>query len=218
MLAGRATKLAIRVMSTNTKVETVFIVTNDLNSKSPWSPAVQCVNNINYIKLGRWDRHFTRFVTGRVLDLRRGRSHHISCSFLDDLQEQIHNTSAEVINHILSGDTQDGSDVNDPKEGKGGKPKRKRAARPGDKHLAPSFITVTLHAVEHMGECFPERSVKALWSVKGPDMWLELDAAVLEHVRLAILASQAAGEASRNKRAKKDDPASKEEAQGEDDL
>ena len=55
--------------------------------------------------------------------------------------------------------------------------------------LAPPTVEIILPEVSFGDAEFKARSVRALWGVKSTELWVFLDADVLEHIRMGILKS-----------------------------
>ncbi|CAJ1370872.1 unnamed protein product [Effrenium voratum] len=163
----------------NTRIASQVLINNDMTKKQPWLPEVKEVSGLHFVKLHKWDRGFTRYVSGKCLDLRKGHACNIGCDFLDNLQSKVHEASKEAVKRVLDAEVEE-QDAGKPK------PKRRRIVRADDKHLGPEWITVHLPP---LGE-FHAIDVRILWSVKGADLWVELNSDVLEYIRQAILESQ----------------------------
>lgn len=153
------------------------VITNEGNKGQPWHPKIRCVEDRYYVKIQKWCRAFTRFCTGRSLDLRKGKGHSLSkSSFVDDLIVKLHEISVEAARELILAQAETDADRNRAK---------RRKIRPADSALSPHTVMLTLPAVAE----FEEKDIRCLWSVSGADMWVHLEARTLDHIRAGVLRS-----------------------------
>ena len=171
-----------------TTISTTVVIRNSRQQKALWFPTLTKVEGIDFIKLGRWCRDWTRYVTGKALDLRKDKMQCISGRFWDALVADVHRASRDAVQKVL--DEQQEAEAREQGKDVPAK-RRKRAVCENDRFLAPATVSVCLPAVGST----PEKEVQ---------IWLELDALTLEHVREGIVAS---GSPSKGKKRSTMDPA-----------
>ena len=154
----------------NVEIKTVHIIKNDKMKKTPWTPMVRSVEDVPFIEISRWSRQLTLFVTGKALDLRKEKQHQTKADFFQALLTRRNDASQEAYYQATKDETNEGK-------------QKKRKAKPGDHLVAPKCVDVSMPAAGSFGE----RAVKCLWGVGTMSLWLELDAVVLEHLRVGIL-------------------------------
>lgn len=154
-----------------TVIETKLVITNKLNGKSPWFPEAKVVEGITFVKLERLGRDFTRYVSGRSLDLRTGHSFSLNGSYLQKMVMERNNESESAFEVALQ-DSQDDED----------KPK-KRKVKEGDGLLCQPIVHIGLPPVSG----FSNKKVRCLWGVRAMPLWVEAVAESLEHIRAGIL-------------------------------
>ena len=161
-----------RFMAQTCKVETIYKITNDCNSKHPWYPEVCVVNDIPFVQISRFNRDLTRFVTGKALDLRKDKGHTIGGAFIDKIMElrnkASHNAFAEV--------------TQNPEEAECHPRKRPRKAKKSDSLLAPAWVSIVFPSTAQ----FEEGEVKCLWGVGRNPLWIEMQSGVLDHLKDGI--------------------------------
>ena len=170
----------------NISIRTIYEVVNDMNKKRPWTPSTQVIDGRTFVKLNKWCREWTRFVTGSALNLRKSSSTSISCAYWDSLLAERDKVSIASLKEQVVDDT----DLESMKAWK------KRKVKMADSALAPSTILFNLPKYQEHGNSL---QAEALWAVKSPDHWVELTEEVLEHIREGILQSRAAAEDSEGK-------------------
>lgn len=167
-------------------IRTVYEVVNEHNKKRPWTPATQVLDGRPFVKLNKWCREWTRFVTGSALNLRKSSSTSTSCEYWNTLLDERDKVSiASLKEHLV--------DDNDAESVRAWK---KRKVKMADASLAPKTILFNLPKVQEHGNTL---QAEALWGVKSPDIWVELTADVLEHIRQGILESRATIQESNGK-------------------
>ena len=154
----------------NVEIKTVHIIKNDKMKKTMWTPSVRSVDDVPFIEISRWSRQLTLFVTGKALDLRKQKHHQMKADFFTVLSKHRNDASEEAYYQATKDEANEGK-------------QKKRKVKPGDHLVAPKCVDVTMPAAGGFGE----RTAKCLWGVGAMPLWLELDAVVLEHLRVGIL-------------------------------
>ena len=152
------------------EIKTVHIIKNDNMKKTMWTPTVRTVENVPFIEIARWSRHLTLFVTGKALDLRKQKQHQMKADFFHVLLKHRNDASTEAYYEATKDEANEGK-------------QKKRKVKPGDHLVAPQCVDVIMPAAGGFGE----RTAKCLWGVGAMPLWLEMDAVVLEHLRVGIL-------------------------------
>ena len=144
------------------EIQTTFVVKNTCNGKTPWLVTSQQVEGDQYVLLDKWNRDFTKFVTGKALDLRNCDKTSINNDFFDNLLVERNSKSKDAV---------------------------REATQVDEEHGSSSTVEIILPEVSFGDAEFKARSVRALWGVKSTELWVFLDADVLEHIRMGILES-----------------------------
>ena len=151
--------------------------------KSTWLPAVQTVAGDEYIKLSKWDRHLTHFVTSKPLNLHAGGGrplNNINVQWFEDMCSLRLQACNAAVKQVIE-QAADAEGVP--------RPAKIRAATQEDEFLCGRTIVVSAPAVvKEDVEIQAPRSLRLLWAVRG-DLWLELTSGNLEYIRHAIQAS-----------------------------
>ena len=184
MLASAGRALAVMLVNIITKV----VITSELNPKHPWTPETCQLGEHTFAKVCKWNREFTRFATGRALDLRKDKNYCASCGWLDDIVNQRHHQSVAAVQEALQADEHTDADTH--------KSAKKRKVHQRDQNLAPPYVTVTFPRVEFANEVFEEKHVKVGWAVKAPEIWIEMSPEIMGHLQLGIRSSKAAEQAA----------------------
>ena len=158
-----------------TMIEMKLVITNKLNSKSPWLPETQVVEGHTFVKLERLGRDFTRYVSGRSLDLRPANSFSLNGSYLHKMVMERNKESESAYFEVVVQDSQDDLAVD-------AKPK-KRKVKEGDGLLCPPMVHIDLPPATG----FSNKKVMCLWGVGAMPLWVEAAAEFLEHIRAGIL-------------------------------
>ena len=147
--------------------------------RHPWYPCTREVEGRQYLKLLKWDRDLTRFVSGKGMNLSRGRpSNHIGgVRFFTELAE----LRKEACNQAMVKLVRD-SCLEAGQE----PPAKVRPATQSDEWLASRTVVVEVPAAGDMAA----RELRLLWAVRG-DVYMELTKDNLEYVREAIRSSAA---------------------------
>ncbi|CAE7256773.1 unnamed protein product [Symbiodinium sp. CCMP2592] len=156
--------------------------------KATWQPAVQVVSGCNYIKLTKWDRDLTLFVTGKGLRLHSGKEHNINRQWFSTVAELRKEACQESLKRVIKEAAEaEGTPI----------PQKIRAATQQDEYLAGRTVQVLAPAVQNADgdEVHAEHQMTMLWGIKGEQLWVELTTENLNYVRLAILHSSAAAPA-----------------------
>eukprot|EP00439_Symbiodinium_sp_Y106_P061854 s1534_g9.t1 len=147
--------------------------------KKSWQPAVQTVSGCSYLKLNKWDRYLTQFVTGKGMRLHCNKEHNINVQWFHTMVELRRGACQESLSKvILQAAEAEGTPA----------PKKIRQATQQDEYLAGRTVKVQAPCVESQdGEVVHDGlQMQMLWGIKGADLWVELTEANLQYVRLAI--------------------------------
>ena len=152
--------------------------------KKCWQPAVQTVSGCSFIKLNKWDRFLTQFVTGKGLRLHSDKEHNINVVWFHRMAELRRGACQECLTKvILSAAEAEGVPA----------PKKIRLATQQDEYLAGRTVKVQAPRVETQdGEVVHDGlQLQMLWGIKGADLWVEPTEENLHYIRLAIQHSTA---------------------------
>lgn len=173
---GRVGSL-IGMSRSDVEIEMKVVILNKNNKKNPWLATSTDTGGCKFVLLEKWSRDFTKFVTGKALDLRRCETTGINSTYFDHLLRQRNDKSKLAVKEATQVE----------EEGGNAQYVAKRRVTAKDRDPAPPFVEIELPEVCFGGAAFPARSVRVLWNVKSTDLWVELEADVLEHIRLGIL-------------------------------
>ncbi|CAE7205345.1 unnamed protein product [Symbiodinium sp. CCMP2592] len=157
--------------------------------KGVWMPTIEEASGVTFIKLNKWDRQLTQYVTGKSLNLFSGSKkpkNSINVHWfqtMTDLRRQACNDSLKKL-------------IVQAAEASGGKvPEKIRPATQADEFLAGRFVTVQAPPYKDPENPDAEEvdgpQLKLLWKLKTPDVWMELTFENLEYAKKAILGSPA---------------------------
>ena len=171
-------------------IRPVFCVTGG-GLRKPWYPETKEVEGVPYVKLDKWDRGLCMFVTNKALQLKSTDSlHHLNVpgfqTLLDKRQEAC---NMQFHRQMKQAAEQAGEEI-----------KKVRRAREEDKFIAGSAVVASMPAITLGDRSVPATDIKMLWSLKQPEVWVELTVQNLEYVRLSILASLPQEEPVRRRR------------------
>ena len=159
----------------NVEVRSVVTITNDHTKKHPWTPEVRTIEGIPFIHITRLSRELTRFVSGKCLDLRKGKGHSLNGSFIEKLLYRRNEAATAAVEMATEEESKDFKDEKMDKKGK----KTRRVTRQ-DAVLAEPMLEIEVH---------DGLKAKVLFDVGNGPLWIELSAEVLEAVRSGILKS-----------------------------
>ena len=157
--------------------------------KGVWMPTIEVASGVSFIKLNKWDRHLTHYITGKPLNLHAGGKkpkNSINVEWfqtMTDLRRQACNDSLKKL-------------IVQAAEASGGKvPEKIRPATQADEFLAGRFVTVQAPPYKDPenpdAEAVDGPQLRLLWKLKTPDVWMELTLENLEYAKKAILGSPA---------------------------
>ena len=180
-LGGLLAWLDCPLAMSNVQVKSVVTITNDHTKKHPWTPEVQTIENVQFIKVQRLSRDLTRFVSGKCLDLRKEKGHSLNGAYITSLMQLRNEAAAKAVAEATAEDD--------------GAKKRTRRPRPSDRVLVDPFLVITMPNTD--------TDIRVLSGVGTEPLWMELGAEILEKLRDGILASDE-GTRRRNKRQKQE--------------
>ena len=175
--AGPGGLAVYRMTRSDVEIEMKVVIMNNNNKKNPWLATSTDIGGCKFVHLEKWSRDFTKFVTGKALDLRRCEATGINSSFFEHLLGERNRKSKHAVKEATQVE----------EEGGNAQYVAKRRVTAKDKDLAPPFVEIELPEVCFGDVTCAARSVRVLWNVKSTDLWVELDASVLQHIRLGIL-------------------------------
>eukprot|EP00973_Karenia_brevis_P082476 11432245-Karenia_brevis.AAC.1 len=144
---------------------------------------------IEYVLIGKWERSFARFCTGKALDLRSRSKSNINCTFLDQLACDYATACSDAVDAALAvpEDMQDTHQV---------RHKRSRTAKKSDEDIvATSFVEVPVPPMTSDTITIDPKCLRLKFDPPSKGMgrkqvfWVELTVENLEYLRLAVLKS-----------------------------
>eukprot|EP00439_Symbiodinium_sp_Y106_P024521 s8377_g3.t1 len=177
------------------KIYTALCIEGAGLKKKTWQPAIQIVSGTNFVKLQKWDRFLTQFVTGKGLRLHSSKEHNINRQWFHIMAELRREACQESLKRVIVQAAE--SEGNPP-------PQKIRLAMQQDEYLAGRIVQIKAPAVvDKAGQLrHEEHQLQVLWGIKGLDIWIELTEANMQYIRLAILHSEAYIQPPSTKRAK----------------
>ena len=158
--------------------------------KTKWVLDVKVVNDIEFVCLEKWDRHFVQFSTGEALDFRNIEHKSANKRFFDELLAARKAASVEAIKKALEEPTTDEAVESDAK-------KRKRKA-----HYSMSTLNASLVLGPPIVDIVVRGySMRVLCELKSTVLWMELIHANMDFVRKGIQDSDRAGRSWSKKQA-----------------
>lgn len=151
--------------------------------KISWLPETMQVQSHTFVKLSKWDRGVCKIILGRGMYRHKARGEAAGKARADINVQAWHDVAKlrrEACDQKLR---EKFEEVEASLEDQVQQPPQKiRAAQQDDQYLVSRFIDFSLPAVEtERGRRYEETQIKALWQVKGLDLWMELDEKHLEH-------------------------------------
>ncbi|CAE8589899.1 unnamed protein product [Polarella glacialis] len=147
----------------------------------PWVPEVKEIEDMVFVKVHKWDRHFIKFVSSKVLNV--ARQNPANVAFVDELMK-LRNCACDVALIAAMGSPED---EEAPK-----KKQRIRKANEGDGIPLPAWVTI--ECSDLIGTSEGNRSMKVLVEgIRTSAIWVELLPMNLDYIRRAILTSEARG-------------------------
>lgn len=160
-------------------IETVVCI-SEKDNKKKWFPSHKEVEGVQYIKLEKFERGFCLFATGRALELTKERKvNHCNVQGYWDLLE----ARDEACQQLFQRHLQHAAEL------VGEKLEKCRRAREQDQYIAGRTVLATLPRIDKEPWQHPGLSMRMLWSVKSPDIWIELTEENLDYVRRCIRAT-----------------------------
>ena len=163
-----------------------------------WVLDTQEVNDVKFVCLTKWCRHFVQFATGQALDMRASKRVTGNKQFFDQLVKERRLASVAAITNTLHANG-DGDDQSHGRKNK--KRKFSKADLLSSSMIAPSMVDVTIHG----------HTMKALFELRSINqVWIELTMDNMKFVRAGMM--QSAGEGRSWKNNKHDDDANDDES------
>ena len=162
--------------------------------KADWMPKVQLVDNMEFVKLSKWDRDLTRYVSGRGLYLHKRADklqHSINVKWFDEILALRKTECDKRLKEVICSAAVEAGET---------PPEKVRAAVADDEWLCGRHLALDLPPVPG----HPGLSARVLWGVKGADLYMQLTTDNLKYVKAAILASEPS-ERRQSKKAPADD-------------
>lgn len=131
-----------------------------MEGKTPWTPVVKVIGNQQFIHVHKWDRSFTKFMTGKSLDLRAGNNHSIHGTNVGDYLEHLCDLRNIASNNAAIAELSEcGS--------------KKRRIQASDSALVP-VTSISLPEACLDGVTFEPAKVQVAFAISGTtDLWLE---------------------------------------------
>ena len=166
-----------------------------LNGKDLWIPKIKEVGGVRLMHLSKWDRGFTRFLTGKSLDLKSsGKSLNSTAAgpYLEDLfRKKKEASQAAVLKAHDSAHESDSSEV---------KAKAKKRKVTDDMSCFSPLVQISLPAVHD--PWMPERLVQVEFGGQS-DLWMEVNETSLRQLVLGIAECQSKGGRARTSKSMK---------------
>lgn len=124
-----------------------------------WNPTVKVIADQQFVSVHKWDRSFTKFITGQSLDLRAGRNHSIHGTNVGCYLELLCDLRNAASNNAAVAELQECG-------------AKKRRIQSADSALVPT-VCITLPECSLSGETFEPAKVKVAFAISGADLWLE---------------------------------------------
>ena len=165
------------------KIYTAVCIEGAGLKKKTWQPAIQIVSGTKFVKLQKWDRFLTQFVTGKGLRLHGSKEHNINRQWFHTMAELRREACQESLKRVI---VQAACAEGNPP------PQKIRVAMQQDEYLAGRIVQIKAPAVvDRAGQLrHEEHQLQVLWGIKGLDIWIELTEPNLQYIRLAILHSE----------------------------
>ena len=149
----------------------------DLKRKRTWVAETKDVEGITFLKIEKWNRALVAFVTGKPLQLQAEHEvHHLSIPAWTALLDARSIACTESYHTAVR---EAAAAVGDPEP-------KLRAAREADCYLTGRIVNMSLPAVNFNNVAMPAMSMKALWSVSAPELWVELTELNLDYLWLYL--------------------------------
>ena len=152
------------------------------NIKGVWMPETQTVSGFTFIRLSKWCKKLTQYVTGKAMNLHQQRPiNSINVQWFITMQELRRQACNEALKRVIV----------QAAEAEGSKiPEKIRPARQEDEFIAGRTVIVTPPAIEGSDdEAVAPQQLRLLWVLKSADIWVELTIPNMEYVKRAILKS-----------------------------
>ncbi|CAE6937664.1 unnamed protein product [Symbiodinium sp. CCMP2592] len=165
--------------------------------KQPWLPDLQLVGGVEYIKLHKWCRDLTLFVTGTALNFAATSKrpvHNINVQWFEDMKKKRQEACDAAVRKVITEAAE--------AEGKP-LPKRIRQAREEDQFLIGKTVTIFCPEIRNNEDEVLQapKEIQFLWGTKS-DLFMELNADNLDYIRAAIKESTPFVQQISSKRAK----------------
>ncbi|OLQ00277.1 hypothetical protein AK812_SmicGene17089 [Symbiodinium microadriaticum] len=152
------------------------------NIKGVWMPETQTVSGFTFIRLSKWCKKLTQYVTGKAMNLHQQRPiNSINVQWFITMQELRRQACNEALKRVIV----------QAAEAEGSKiPEKIRPARQEDEFIAGRTVIVTPPAIEGSDdEAVAPQQLRLLWVLKSAEIWVELTIPNMEYVKRAILKS-----------------------------
>ena len=151
-----------------------------------WLPEIKEINGIPFMKIRKFDRSSTKWTLGASMDMRwQGKGKSLNARGFDEWVALRKQASQAAVNDVLLQ-----SAKQDPEEE--AKAKKERQVKEDDKDLLPNpWIMVDLPKVTHKEKEHGPLTVKCLYAVQSPDIWVEFSENVLLWFRAMVLSEKA---------------------------
>ena len=167
-------------------------------SKRVWSPDIQEKNELKFMRIHKFCRSLTYFCLGKGLDMRAGKQRSCNTKSFDELLE-LRRAACQKAVIAAKMFQQDGVVDEDEK-----KKASKYQVKEEDKDmLAQPFVTIDVPTKTYHGRTFGPLSVRVLYGIKDPDLWIEFHQDTLLWLRAAFSADHAQGNSGRTRVKKK---------------
>lgn len=172
-----------------------------IDGKEPWIPKVKKIGNAQVMLVSKWDRGFTKFLTGKSLDLTKSSMSLNSTSAGAYIDELVRRRRVACEAAVLEANSTDENE----KENRC-KAKKRRVTVTDSMSVIKPLVDITLPAVTE--PAMPERIVKCAFNT-GHELWVEVNETTLLQIVLGI--QECGVTKGRTRKARKGDAEVKEE-------
>lgn len=159
-----------------------------------WLPEIKEMNGIPFMKITKFDRSLTKWTLGTSMDMRQGKGKSLNVRGFDDWVKLRKQASQAAVNDVLLQ-----SAKQDPEEET--KATKKRHVKEDDKDLLPNpWIMVNLPKVTRKEKEHGPLTVKCLYAVQSPDIWVEFSENVLLWFKAMVLSDRDGGNTGKTRK------------------
>ena len=152
--------------------------------KKVWLPDIMEKGGKQFIRIGKFCRHFCMFCLGVSMDMRQGKQQSANTASFDQILSLRRDASVKAVEDCLA-EAEEG----DHPEGRA---KKKRVVKKEDQDmLSDPWVIVRAPEVEYEGRMYGPLSMKVIWSLHDPELWIEMNQENLAYLRAMVRADRA---------------------------